>query len=161
MKFEEKENILFFPNIRCPIIYFLLDGDEVVYVGKSKIGLSRPYNHKNKAFTDIAIFECNETELDIKETELIKKYLPKYNKMMGNSDYSLTRTKNIMREQTNIHNFNNCDLKKVMNKLGIKSYIFENVEYINGCDFEKMFLFVKETSEGICNKNSWKKKAFN
>ena len=32
--------------------------------------------------------------------------------------------------------------------------------YINAEDFDKMFAFVKETSNGIANKEEWKKKVF-
>lgn len=45
MNFAENENSRILPNVQSPIIYFLMDGDEVVYVGQSKIGLARPYYH--------------------------------------------------------------------------------------------------------------------
>lgn len=72
MNFAENENSRILPNVQSPIIYFLMDEDEVVYVGQSKIGLSRPYSHKDKKFTKIAIINCKESELDDKETEFIK-----------------------------------------------------------------------------------------
>lgn len=72
MNFAENENSRILPNVQSPIIYFLMDGDEVVYVGQSKIGLARPYSHKDKKFTKIAIINCKESELDDKETEFIK-----------------------------------------------------------------------------------------
>ena len=34
MRFEEFEKTLVFTNIQCPIIYFLLDKEDVVYVGQ-------------------------------------------------------------------------------------------------------------------------------
>ena len=68
MKIQE-----YFLMFKSPIIYFLMDGDEVVYVGQSKTGLARPYSHKDKKFTKIAIINCKESELDDKETEFIKK----------------------------------------------------------------------------------------
>lgn len=161
MKILKSNELTILPNVQNPIIYFLLDNDEVVYVGQSKVGLVRPYIHKNKIFTHVAFINCEECDLDEKETEFIKIYKPKYNKKAGNSDYSLTRTKAVIKNQTNIHNFNLHDLRKLINKFGIKTYIFENSEYMEACDFEKILLFVKETSDGITDKNLWKKKAFN
>ena len=67
MNFAENENSRILPNVQSPIIYFLMDEDEVVYVGQSKIGLSRPYSHKDKKFTKIAIINCKESELDYKK----------------------------------------------------------------------------------------------
>lgn len=160
MKNSEIKNLTILPNIQSPIIYFLLDNDEVVYVGQSKVGLYRPYTHKDKTFTHVAFINCKECELDDKETEFIKKYKPKYNKKAGNSDYSLTRTKAVIKSQTNIHNFNVHDLRRLINKFEIKTYMFENSEYMTGYDFERIFLFVKETSDGITDKNLWKSIAF-
>lgn len=160
MNINEREDVLKVHNVQYPIVYLLLDKDEVVYVGQSKVGLSRPYSHRDKMFTDIAFIKCNEDELDDKETELIKKYKPKYNKKAGNSDYSITRTKNIIREQTNIHDFNLCDLKKLIKKFDVNTFEFENVLYIDKTSFNKIFDFVKETSTGITNKNVWKRKIY-
>jgi len=160
MQFEERKISTILPNVQSPIIYFLLDGGEVVYVGQSRVGLVRPYIHKDKIFTHVAFIDCNESDLDDKETEFIKKYNPKYNKRAGNSDYSFNRTKAVIKSQTNIHNFNIHDLRRLIDKFGIKTYTFENSEYMESCDFEKIFLFVKETSDGITDKNLWKKKVF-
>lgn len=160
MNFAENENSRILPNVQSPIIYFLMDEDEVVYVGQSKIGLARPYSHKDKKFTKIAIINCKESELDDKETEFIKKYNPKYNKMAGKSDYSYARIKTIIKSQTNIHSFNVYDVRKLVTKLGLKTYIFNGSIYINAEDFNKMFTFVKETSNGVKNKEEWKKKVF-
>lgn len=160
MKFNENDNILIFPNIKSSIIYLLIDGDEVVYVGQSKFGLSRPYSHKDKKFTNVAVLECEENELDKKETEFIKKYKPKYNKKNGNYDYSFARAISIIKIQTNIHNFNIYDLRKLVNKFKIQTYTFDKFEYMNDVDFEKVFSFVKMTSEGIYDKDLWKSKVF-
>lgn len=160
MKFLESENSRMFPNVQRPIIYFLLDGDEVVYVGQSKIGLARPYSHRDKVFTKIAIIDCEEGKLDDRETEFIKKYNPKYNKKAGNSDYSYSRIKAIIKNQTNIRNFNIHDIRKLILKLGLKTYAFNGVNYIDAKDFNKMFSFVKYTSDGVISKEEWKKRVF-
>lgn len=160
MKIIKSKELMIVPNIQSPIIYFLLDNDEVVYVGQSKIGLARPYIHKDKNFTHIAFISCEEDMLDEKETEFIKKYRPKYNKMAGNSDYSFNRAKSVIKSKTTIHNFNICDLRKLIDKFGIETYTFENSEYMEACDFEKIYMFVKETSDGITDKALWKNKVF-
>ena len=98
--------------------------------------------------------------MDDKETEFIKKYKPKYNKKAGNSDYSYTRIKTIIKSQTNIRNFNVYDVRKLVTKLGLKTHIFNGSIYINAEDFDKMFAFVKETSNGVKDKEEWKKKVF-
>lgn len=98
--------------------------------------------------------------MDDKETEFIKKYKPKYNKMAGKSDYSYARIKTIIKSQTNICNFNVYDVRKLVTKLGLKTHIFNGSIYINAEDFDKMLAFVKETSNGITNKGEWKKKVF-
>ena len=41
MEFKENSNCIRIPIAREPIIYFLLDGNEVVYIGQSKLGLFR------------------------------------------------------------------------------------------------------------------------
>jgi len=160
MNFAENENSRILPNVQSPIIYFLIDGDEVVYVGQSKIGLARPYSHKDKTFTKIAIINCKESELDDKETEFIKKYNPKYNKKVGNSDYSYARIRTIIKNQTNIRDFNVYDVRKLIAKLRLKTHIFNGSAYISAEDFDKLFAFVKETSNGTKNKEEWKKKVF-
>ena len=96
----------------------------------------------------------------IKKQNLSKKYKPKYNKKAGNSDYSYTRIKTIIKSQTNIRNFNVYDVRKLVTKLGLKTHIFNGSIYINAEDFDKMFAFVKETSNGVKDKEEWKKKVF-
>lgn len=80
--------------------------------------------------------------------------------MAGKSDYSYARIKTIIKSQTNIHSFNVYDVRKLVTKLGLKTYIFNGSIYINAEDFNKMFTFVKETSNGVKNKEEWKKKVF-
>lgn len=65
-----------------PIIYFLLSGDEIVYVGQSKHGISRIYKHvtdKTKSFTHYFYHSCPVEYLNYLEKLYIKKFTPKYN----------------------------------------------------------------------------------
>lgn len=52
------------------------------------------------------------------------------------------------------------DVRKLVTKLGLKTHIFNGSIYINAEDFDKMFAFVKETSNGVKDKEEWKKKVF-
>ena len=68
-----------------PIIYLLIKHNtykrpEVVYVGQSKRGIKRIFEHKNKDFSDIAIIPCEEKDLNKLEQFYIEMYRPKYNK---------------------------------------------------------------------------------
>lgn len=67
MEFKEKnENLIFFSMNQLPecFVYFLLDGKEVVYVGQTKSGLSRPLSHKNKVFDRYGTNYINNTDLE-------------------------------------------------------------------------------------------------
>ena len=66
--------------IATPCVYFLYDGDELVYVGKSNHGVFRVYQHLgSKRFTHYAIQNCDVEYMDELEQAYIKLYRPKYN----------------------------------------------------------------------------------
>lgn len=75
------------PNIKTLInpiicgIYFLVNKDEVIYVGKSINIVIRILSHYRspKIFTSIKYLECNEKDLDKLETHYIVALKPKYN----------------------------------------------------------------------------------
>lgn len=80
MRFEE-EDYIDLTNTPTTFIYFLLQDDEVVYVGQTKRGLARVYHHmRDKRFNKIYIIECDISELDYWETFYMFKYKPIYNK---------------------------------------------------------------------------------
>lgn len=63
------------------IVYFLILHDKVVYVGKSNVGITRPFEHKDKVFDSISYYEVpEEINLDIIENYYINKFRPYYNK---------------------------------------------------------------------------------
>jgi excinuclease UvrABC nuclease subunit len=68
------------PHFSC--VYFLWDGDELVYVGKSTNGLSRVYAHVDKVFTEVSYQVVDPSYIDILEQTYIKVYKPKYNKIL-------------------------------------------------------------------------------
>ena len=64
-----------------PAIYFLLDKDEIVYVGRSKNAMSRIQTHqKDKYFDSYAIFPVDKNRLIDTEIAMIALYRPRYNK---------------------------------------------------------------------------------
>lgn len=69
-------------------IYFLISGEEVVYVGQSKYSIqSRIKSHiKDKTFDRYYIIPCAIDELDYLETKFIAEYTPIYNRAIKASD---------------------------------------------------------------------------
>jgi len=63
-------------------VYFLLQDDEVVYIGKSNDALRRLSQHRaenQKTFNRVFMVRCQLVELDRLEALYIDKYRPKYN----------------------------------------------------------------------------------
>ena len=66
-----------------PGIYFLINGNEVVYVGQTKNLHARIYQHRvetKKAFTRYFLLPCEPAELTPLESRYIAKFKPRYNK---------------------------------------------------------------------------------
>lgn len=80
MKFEESGNVITIKNSDKCFIYFLIDKDEVVYVGQTTNGLSRPFAHCDKEYDTVKAIPCHREMLDQEEHHYICKYSPKYNK---------------------------------------------------------------------------------
>ena len=74
------------------LIYFLLNKDKIVYVGQSKRGMLRIFDHvcnnnaAKKNFDSYAIKPCTEEEMQDAEAFYIMKFKPVYNKIFPNSD---------------------------------------------------------------------------
>lgn len=123
MKFEEKDYIRI-ESINDTFVYFLLDGDEVVYVGQTRNGLSRIYAHKkNKKFDGACVIYCDSLNLDYMEDFYITKYKPKYNKI-DNKRWCVPIGSAVYRINDDLNIKENCITKKkllsIINKLGIK-----------------------------------------
>ena len=63
-------------------IYFLLDGNEVVYVGQTKDFVNRIKSHSNKKYTSYRFIECEAKHLLEYEGRWIRKFKPKFNKII-------------------------------------------------------------------------------
>lgn len=149
MEFKEKnENLIFFSMNQLPecFVYFLLDGKEVVYVGQTKSGLSRPLSHKNKVFDRIAILKCNEQELDDLENKFILKYSPRYNKMINRGNCSsFNMIKANLRKRYGLR-FQVKDVINLCDFFGIEPFNAYGTNYINNTDLEKFHYFIFKTN---------------
>lgn len=61
---------------------FFEEDDKVVYVGQSKRGLERIFEHKDKQFDYIEIIPCQKSKLNELEQKYIEFYRPIYNTML-------------------------------------------------------------------------------
>lgn len=84
MMFDEKFDYGTYvkPGIKSKIfVYFLLQDEDVVYVGQTTSGIIRPISHLNdKVFNFIKIIYCERENLGKMEHKYILKYNPLYNK---------------------------------------------------------------------------------
>lgn len=126
------------PNGIKNAVYFLINDNEVVYVGKTSNGLKRIMQHNKKTFNKYSFFECDKEKLDFYEDYYIMEYQPKYNKRYNcyrisiNSAYS--KLSNIITNDMNIFEFaryienNNIELKKFKGTSTIKKDDFNNIK---------------------------------
>jgi hypothetical protein len=129
VKFDEKGDVYTFVRCSNCLVYFLLQDDEVVYVGQTSVGLSRPFSHNDKKFNLVKVLPCSIDKLNETEDFYIEKYKPKYNKCRNYSAvYSLNKVKTLIREYY-YSKFNVWDLRKILNKLDISPF---RDEYTNG-----------------------------
>lgn len=145
MKFEEDRNITTVPNVCKPIIFFLLDDGEVVYIGQSKNGLRSAYQDTTRVFDSVSFFTCEEDELDKIQADMILKYQPRYNRTLpGRIYFSFRKTRELVRQDPSFKTFSLFDLKKMIKKIGLTVYAFDGVSYINAESFEKILNFLAD-----------------
>jgi excinuclease UvrABC nuclease subunit len=82
-----KKDVSILQPPRNSIIYFLFKNDEIVYVGQSKTGTNRIWQHTRndryidkKDFNFYSFIPCEENTLNETEAYYIIKFKPKYNK---------------------------------------------------------------------------------
>jgi hypothetical protein len=129
-------------------IYFLLQGEEVVYVGQTKKGLARPFTHKDKLYDNVKIIKCEEKDLTLLESSYIAKYAPKYNKTIESATLqSLYNARNKLRNLTAYSNLTIPQLRKVLSRLEIVPIKIDGIEYLHIDDFR---LVITEMEEKVC-----------
>ena len=155
MKFNEPEfiDMTYIPKI---FVYFLLDNDEVVYVGKTTPGLARVYAHKDKNYNKVYIILCDVTELDFTENKYIAKYLPKYNAIFNTHGlistneaiskirkiFKLPETKPLMlKEMIDVYNSEiiNCNGIEYMKEDDLYNIISDIDGYKKGAPVDEIF----------------------
>lgn len=141
MEFAENNTETYIPHKRS-FIYFLLDGNEVIYVGQTKRGLIRPLSHTDKVFDRVEILYCEEKYLDITEDKYITKYLPIHNKTM-NTAYGMMQARNHIRKMFN-PSYSKTDLKRHIKELNIQPILLNSAVYISHEDFTKIIAHIEK-----------------
>ena len=152
MKFEEK-NARFYnfnkhsDKERECCVYFLIKNDEVIYVGKTIQGISRPLSHNDKDFDSFYMINCKDNELDIKEVEMICKYKPKFNKGISPIE-GLFSTSQISYE-LKLRGFflRHPFIKYALSKSGIDYLTFRQDFFIYKKDLNKAIEFIEKTHQ--------------
>lgn len=137
-------------NLRGSFIYFLMQGKEIVYVGQTKMGLSRVLFHcNNKVFDSYTMVQCKEEELNDREAYYIHIFEPKYNNTApSNSDFM---RKSLIKKRYKIEG---NALNKILKIFNITS------EFIDVKRFDEIFkkcineeIIIKKT--GYSDNNDW------
>ena len=117
-------------------VYFLKKNDEIVYVGSTNNGFSRPLSHVGfKDFNGIEIIECNPSELLEIESYYICNIKPRYNKHPGIGKYiSINEAKRV--SKLIIGDFMTMRLtKSIIENHGVQSVVFQNIVYVDKSAF--------------------------
>lgn len=135
------------------IVYFLKDEGEIVYVGMSLQGIGRPFNHKDKHYTDIDIYDLSELTdegVAFEEERMIVKHNPKYNKTLSQTGYiSFDNIKQRLRNKNVHHSLHHkTNLRKIVKSLDIEFTIFNDREYLeNTLAYDVMGIVMEKNSE--------------
>ena len=146
MKFEEIDNVIDIPIYDKCFVYFLLQNDDVVYVGQTHKGLTRPLQHTDKVFNRIKIIYCDPRFHDLAEDVYIEKYKPIYNTFCNYKyDYSLHRIRNSIRRILDDKNFNLADLRNILSTLNISTQREGDSEKVTFYDYVKILNYIRDT----------------
>ena len=116
-------------------IYFLVNNDEVIYVGQTKNGLKRILQHGDKVFNKYSFIEKPIEELDYWEDYYIMKYQPKYNNSYNHNRLSLNSAYNQLKYYVKSY-INMFEFPEYIEKKGIEIKMFKNVPTITKEDFK-------------------------
>ena len=148
MKFtESNKDIITLPKYKNCFVYFLIREDEVVYVGQTTHGITRPYSHSDKVFDEVKILYCDENMLDVTEDFYIEKYKPEYNKQRNYEVvWGLQRVRNNIRKTFEMPNYNIPKLKKFLKELNIptRKDIYTGKDYITFKQYQFVMNYLKE-----------------
>lgn len=148
MVFEEKNAKFYELKKLHPVshgyIYFLMQGNEVVYVGQTRVGISRPLTHTDKKYDSFYIKKCPLKLLDKKEREMILKYKPIYNNGYNNDKTYIGRTKLCEELEKNGLKIRTVFLDRAIKELGIKEIELGFHRSLAVADKNKLIKHIKE-----------------
>ena len=120
------------------LIYFLIDRyDEVVYVGQTRNGAGRAFQHHDIDFQRVMILPCDVSELDKLEDKYIKKYIPKFN-MSINTVMNISLAKASRQIKKSAPTFNLRKLRKLITEKGIETFTFNGITYLPIGEYNKV-----------------------
>lgn len=119
-------------------IYFLINDGEVVYVGQTSVGISRPLSHKDKVFNEIKLIYCELGDLDRLEDKYIKKYDPIYNKQPNMvMNISLTKAKLSVLANRGVK-VGMRRIRDAVRELNIRLWNYHGTAYMSVDDYEQL-----------------------
>lgn len=143
IKKEILKNKISIKSINMSGVYFLIKGNEIVYIGKTTKGYSRIYQHlyqKTKDFDYYFYASLPLDKIDEYENKYIIMFTPKYNNILpkGNTmDAIQKRIKEMKLKDYSYHYVYN--IKKIINELKIKPITeINNKKYYSNEDVEKI-----------------------
>lgn len=141
-RYEKKEN-------KQGYIYFLIKDEEVVYVGQTTSGISRPLSHKDKDFDYFYMKKCPFHLLDKRENEMIFKYNPKYNGAFNICDKWVGR--NSIYKELLAYNISIRPIffDKIAETVGVKQFVFKVNKGVTQKDKVKIVKYIKKNWDKI------------
>lgn len=150
MKFEEKD-FIDLTNIPTTFIYFLVQNQNVVYVGQTTKGLSRVYEHlSSKQFSNIYVIPCDKSDLDYLEDFYIFKYAPIYNKQPNREcRFALSKVIRKLKDKYSGINITKRKLNLILQKLDITPVKFNDIYYIKTEEYYIIENAIDECMKGV------------
>lgn len=133
------------PNADNYYLYFLIENDSIVYVGKTNSVEGRLYDHRrSKKFDSYSVFKCeNEEDAINKEALSIMEYQPKYNVALNDGFKSINVIKKTLKQLgADDYQHDKRNIKHVISGLGVKTYFFKANTFILDSDANKVINFI-------------------
>lgn len=149
MKFEEDSYIDLTDIPRC-FIYFLIDNEEVVYVGQTTNGLARIEVHRrDKQFDKVYTILCEPENLDHIENSYIMKYQPKYNKTPNMTEsVSIKKVVTDINRRFGRYSTNTPKILKMLNVMNVTVFKAKQCMYISYNDWVQLQTTIELVNSG-------------
>lgn len=123
------------------LVYYLIENGEVVYVGMTRSGLTRVFQHDGEFDFDSVAFIDSDVRAELDESRAIAKYQPKHNRSIGSFNYTLAsvrkRIENLCGERPTLR-----QLKGAMQELGITTFSLNYTDAITHDDMMRVYRFL-------------------